>query len=79
MWHVYILQCRDNTLYTGITNNLNRRVQDHNSGNGCRYTKYRHPVKLVYSEECFTRSGALTREAHIKSLTREKKIELCKN
>ena len=49
-WPAYIIQCRDNTFCAGITNGLKRRIQDHNSGNGCRYTKYRFPVKLVHSE-----------------------------
>ncbi|MEK6567936.1 MAG: GIY-YIG nuclease family protein [Candidatus Omnitrophota bacterium] len=45
-WHVYIIECRDHTLYTGITNNLSRRVSDHNKGNGGRYTRFRWPVKF---------------------------------
>ena len=57
-WHVYIIECRDHTLYTGITNNLPRRLKAHNSGNGGRYTKYRWPVKLIYSEEHPTKSEA---------------------
>ncbi|MDD5505072.1 MAG: GIY-YIG nuclease family protein [Candidatus Omnitrophota bacterium] len=77
-WHVYIIDCRDKTLYTGVTNNLSRRVNDHNKGNGCRYTKYRWPVKLIYSEECPTKSQAQKRECYIKGLTRDKKLELCK-
>jgi len=75
-WYLYIIRCRDNTLYTGITNNLKRRVQAHNSGNGCRYTKFRFPVKLVYSEQLPGKVEALKREAYIKSLPRKKKLEL---
>ena len=75
-WHIYIVECKDTKFYTGITNNLKRRVRDHNSGNGCRFTKYRFPVKLLYSEEVVTRSQALKREAHIKNLPKQKKIEL---
>ncbi|HDZ77005.1 MAG TPA: GIY-YIG nuclease family protein [Candidatus Omnitrophica bacterium] len=77
-WHVYIIECRDHTLYTGITNNLPRRLKAHNSGNGGRYTKYRWPVKLIHSEERSTKSEAQKREAHIKGLTREKKLQLCR-
>ncbi len=77
MWHVYVIQCRDNTLYTGITNNLKKRVQKHNSGKGCLYTRGRHPVKLIYSEEYSTRSDALSREACVKRLPRQKKLQLC--
>ena len=76
IWHVYIVCCRDNTLYTGITNNLQRRIRDHNSGNGCRYTKYRYPVKLIYSGEKLTKSEALKRESYIKGLTRANKLKI---
>lgn len=76
-WHLYIIECRDHTLYTGITNNLSRRVNDHNKGNGCRYTRFRRPVKLIHSEEYPTKSEAQKREARVKGLTRAKKLELC--
>ncbi|MCX5697239.1 MAG: deaminase [Candidatus Omnitrophica bacterium] len=76
-WHTYIIECRDNTLYTGITNNLPRRLKAHNSGNGGRYTKYRRPMKLIHCEVSSTRSEALKREAYIKGLPREKKLQLC--
>ena len=75
-WFVYILECKDGKLYTGITNNLERRIKSHNSGNGCRFTKYRTPVKLLYSEDCLTKPDALKREARIKDLPREKKLGL---
>ena len=77
-WFVYIIQCKDQILYTGITNDLSRRIRDHNSGNGCRYTKYRKPVKLIHSEEKSTKSEALKRESCIKGLTRAKKLSLVK-
>ncbi len=77
-WHVYIIECRDHTLYTGITNNLPRRIKAHNSGNGGRYTKYRWPVKLIHSEGSLNKSEAQKREAYIKGLTREKKLQLCR-
>ena len=75
-WFVYIIECRDHTLYTGITTNLKRRIKAHNNGNGCRFTKYRTPIKLLHHEDGFTKSEALKREARIKSLTREEKMEL---
>jgi len=75
-WNVYIIECRDKTLYTGVTNNLSRRINDHNKGNGCRYTKYRWPVKLIHSEEHVSKSEAQKRESYIKGLTREKKLHL---
>ena len=75
-WQVYIIKCKDKTLYTGITNDLERRIKAHNSGNGCRYTKYRYPVKLIHSEQQPTRVEALKREAYIKGLPRRKKLNL---
>jgi putative endonuclease len=78
-WNVYIIRCKDGLLYTGITSNLRRRIKAHNSGNGCRFTKYRTPVKLLYTEDCSGRSGALKREARIKQLTRKEKLRLIKS
>jgi putative endonuclease len=78
-WHVYIIECKDSKLYTGITNNLKRRINAHNSGNGGRFTKYRVPVKLVYSEECLTKQEALKREAQIKRLKRPQKLSLIRS
>lgn len=75
-WYVYIIECKDSKLYTGITNNLERRIKEHNSGNGCRFTKYRTPVKLAHDEEVSTRPEALKREAQIKRLPRNKKLDL---
>lgn len=77
-WYVYIIECKDTLLYTGITKDLERRVKEHSSGNGCRFTKYRTPIKLVHSEKVISRSLALKREAVIKSLSRKKKLELFK-
>lgn len=76
MWQVYIIKCNDGTLYTGITNNLEARIEKHNRGCGCKFTKYRIPVKLVHSEKYRTKGKALSREAQIKSLTREEKLAL---
>ncbi|MCK4912650.1 MAG: GIY-YIG nuclease family protein [Candidatus Omnitrophica bacterium] len=75
-WSVYIIQCKDSTLYTGITSNLSKRIRDHNSGNGCRYTKYRYPVKLIHSEDYPSKSEALKRESYIKGLTQANKLKL---
>jgi len=77
-WFVYIIECRDSKLYTGISNNLERRIKAHNSGSGCRFTKYRKPVKLLYSEQYSTKPEALSREARIKGLPRKKKLALIK-
>lgn len=75
-WYVYIIECKDTLFYTGITKDLERRVKEHNSGNGCRFTKYRAPVKLVHSEKVKSRPQALKREAEIKRLSRPKKLQL---
>jgi putative endonuclease len=75
-WYLYIIQCSDKKLYTGITNNLKRRISEHNSGNGCKFTCRRVPVKLLFSEEYLTKSEALEREIQIKGLRRDKKLSL---
>ena len=72
-WFVYILECRDGSFYTGITNNLEQRIIDHNRGKGCRYTKFRWPVKLLYSEQLPDRSSALKREAQIQAGIEERR------
>jgi len=77
MYFVYIVECSDETLYTGITTDLLRRVTEHNSSvKGAKYTRLRRPVKLVYSEECSNRSEASKREYAIKHLTRQEKLSL---
>jgi len=76
-YFIYILKCSDDTLYTGITTDLARRVDEHNSSDkGAKYTKLRRPVSLVYSEESEDRSSASKREYAIKKLTRQQKLEL---
>ena len=76
-YFVYILECSDKTLYTGIATDLERRLDEHNnSDKGAKYTKIRRPLKLVYSEESENRSSASKREYEIKKLSREKKLEL---
>ncbi len=79
MWYVYILECADGTLYTGVTNNLKRRVEEHNFHElGAKYTKARRPVKLVYSKRKKTRATAQKEECEIKNLPRLEKIKLIK-
>ncbi|MEK7635377.1 MAG: GIY-YIG nuclease family protein [Patescibacteria group bacterium] len=79
-YFVYILKCSDQTLYTGYTNNLEKRLEHHNnSKQGAHYTKIRRPVKLLYSETFPTLKEALRREYAIKKLTREEKLNLIKN
>ena len=76
-WFVYTLQCSDKTLYTGVTTDLDRRVEEHNIGSkGAKYTAARRPVKMVYSEQLDSRSNAQQREHQIKSLTRQQKQQL---
>lgn len=75
-WFVYILRCRDDTLYTGITDDVERRVDAHNSGKGAKYTRGRGPVLAVYREECPDKSAALKREYAIKAMPRQEKLSL---
>ncbi len=77
-WRVYILRCADGTLYTGATNDLERRLAAHASGLGARYTRSRLPVELAWSAPARGRSGALKREAALKRLSRTEKLELVK-
>lgn len=76
IWYVYILICIDNTLYTGITNNLNKRINTHNKGKGAKYTRGRLPVTLLKSFECNSKSEALKMEFKIKKFSREEKFKL---
>lgn len=73
-WYVYILECADGTLYTGITNNLKKRIDQHNRGKGAKYTRGRGPVALVKSFEVLSKSDALKMERHIKKLPRDEKL-----
>ena len=75
-WHVYLLRCRDGTLYAGATNDLTARVDRHAAGQGARYTRSRLPVELVFAVRVRTRSAALRREAAVKKLTRAEKLSL---
>ncbi|MEG0805877.1 MAG: GIY-YIG nuclease family protein [Lachnospiraceae bacterium] len=76
MNYTYILKCNDGSLYTGWTNDIKKRLEDHNHNRGAKYTRGRTPVTLVYLEEFETKSQALKREAAIKKLTRKEKDEL---
>ena len=78
MNYTYILKCSDETLYTGWTNDLEKRINAHNAGKGAKYTKNRRPVELAYYEEFATKEEAMSREDAIKQLTRRKKEELIK-
>lgn len=76
MNYTYILRCADDTLYTGWTNDLEKRLAAHNAGHGAKYTKSRRPVTLVYSEAYETKEEAMRREFRIKRLTRAEKLAL---
>ena len=85
-WYLYILRCKDNTLYTGITTDVEKRLEAHRSGKGAKYTRGRAPLELVYRETCGSHGDALKREFAVKRLSREQKTELiekskelCKN
>jgi len=75
-WFVYILKCKDKSLYTGITTDLERRFEEHRSGKGAGYTRSHKPVKIVYFEKLGNRSAALKREAKIKKLGKAEKLVL---
>ena len=75
-WKLYILRCGDGTLYTGITTDVEKRLEAHRTGKGAKYTRGRSPLELVYREDCGDHSTALKREIEIKKLTREEKEKL---
>lgn len=80
MYFLYILECSDKTFYTGITTDLQRRLEEHNSSKlGAKYTRTRRPVKLVYSQEFINRSEASKEEARVKKLSHQQKIDLLIN
>ncbi|MEY8402445.1 GIY-YIG nuclease family protein [Oscillospiraceae bacterium 44-34] len=78
LWYVYILRCGDGTLYTGITDDVDRRLAVHRSGKGAKYTRGRGPLEVVYTQEVPDKSAALKREIAIKKLTRQEKERLIK-
>lgn len=75
-WYLYILRCGDGSLYTGITTDVEKRLEAHRSGKGAKYTRGRGPLELVYRELCGTHSQALKRELRVKAMTREEKLLL---
>ncbi|MEM7082811.1 MAG: GIY-YIG nuclease family protein [Pseudomonadota bacterium] len=75
-WHVYIVECADRTLYTGISTDVDRRISLHNAGRGAKYTRVRRPVSLVYREVASDRGSALRREYAIKQLSAQQKRQL---
>ena len=80
IWYLYMLRCKDNTLYTGITTDVEKRLEAHRAGKGAKYTRGRAPLEMVYRETCGTHSAALKRELQIKALAREEKEALiCRN
>jgi putative endonuclease len=74
VYHIYILRCRDGTLYTGITTDVSRRFAEHRAGTASKYTRSRGVVRVVYTESCGTRGAALSRESAIKRLSRNEKL-----
>ena len=76
VWYLYILRCKDNTLYTGITTDVEKRLDAHRTGKGAKYTRGRSPLALVYREDCGDHSAALKREIEIKKFSREEKERL---
>lgn len=79
MWFVYILQCQNDRLYTGITNDAQRRLKEHQAGKGGYFTRAFGAKDFVYKEKTATRSSALKREAEIKKMSRKQKLELIKS
>ena len=76
MWCLYILRCGDGTFYTGITTDVDKRLEAHRSGRGAKYTRGRAPLEVIYRECCGTHSDALKREMEVKRLSREEKQTL---
>ena len=79
MWYLYILRCADGSLYTGITTDVQRRLEEHRSGKGAKYTRGRAPLELVYTEECGSHSLALKRELAIKAMKTTQKNDLIRS
>jgi putative endonuclease len=79
MWYVYILECQNKVLHTGVTNNINRRIKNHKQGNGGHYTSYNRPKRILYTEEFKDKSEAKNREQQIKRWSKSKKLALIKS
>lgn len=76
MYYLYLLECNNGSIYTGIARDVEKRFKEHLSGKGANYTRANPPVKIIYTEECIDRSSALKREAEIKRMSREEKLNL---
>lgn len=76
MWYLYIIECKTKDLYVGIAQDVANRIKEHNNGSACRYTKYRHPVRLIYQEEVGGYREARRRERQVKTFSRVKKLAL---
>ncbi len=76
-WFVYIIECRTGVLYVGIARDIGKRVEEHNKGRACRYTRFRRPVRLMYTERCGDYASARRRESQVKKYSRKKKTALC--
>ena len=79
MWHIYIIKCSDKTLYTGITTDVERRLDEHNSSTGAKYTRGRGPVELLYTAEFEDKPAASKEEYRIKQMTRADKLKFIEN
>ena len=79
IWWVYIVECSDGTLYTGISNNVSKRISDHNEGKGAKYTRGRLPVALKWSKVCDNKSEASKLENKIKKMSKKEKLKLISN
>ena len=75
-WYLYILRCGDDTLYTGITTDVENRLEAHRSGKGAKYTRGRGPLELIYREVCADHSAALKRELEVKAMSRTEKLQM---
>lgn len=75
-WFVYIAKCHDKTLYVGVAKDIDKRIEDHNTTNKCRYTRFRKPLKLAYEEICDNYAVARRRESEIKRFSRKKKLDI---
>ena len=75
-WYLYVAECRDKTLYVGIARDLSKRIKEHNTSDKCRYTRFRKPLRLVYSEVCIDYNTARKRELEVKRFSRKKKLGL---
>ena len=78
-WSVYIVKCRDKTLYVGVAKDVVKRIKEHNNTNRCKYTRFRKPIVLLYKKKCDNYNMARKRELEIKKFSRKKKLEIINN